>query len=112
MRSKKRKQSLYSELMMEPSVSITQLQKPFFYQVYVINDDYTPMEFVVEVLVRYFSMDKEVAKKTMLQAHVQGKSICGLYSHEIAETKVVQANEYSRRNQFPLLCRMEAVSHK
>ena len=83
------------------------LNLPPLYKVYVLNDDYTPMDFVVEVLMRYFLMDPEVASQVMLQIHQKGRANCGLYTREIAETKVVQVNEYARRSQYPLLCGME-----
>lgn len=77
------------------------------FTVYLINDDYTPMEFVVEVLKIFFSMSSELATEVMLQIHLRGKAICGLYTRDVAETKVMQVNEFARRNQHPLLCRME-----
>lgn len=92
-------------LVLEPERVKT--QNPNLYTVYLINDDYTPMEFVVEVLIRFFSMSKEMATQIMLQVHNSGRGICGLYTRDIAETKVVQVNEYSRRNQHPLMCNME-----
>ena len=95
------------ELVLHPKPSAPMLQMPSFYRVYLLNDDYTPMNFVVEVLERYFSMEHQVATEIMLQVHQKGKEICGLYTKEIAETKVAQVNEYARRNQYPLLCKME-----
>jgi ATP-dependent Clp protease adaptor protein ClpS len=86
-----------------------QYKVPELYAVYLLNDDYTPMEFVVEVLKRFFFLNQEAATQIMLQVHHQGKGVCGLYSRDIAETKVVQVNEYSRRNQHPLLCNMEVT---
>lgn len=80
---------------------------PELYRVFLTNDDYTPMNFVVEVLERFFSMNSEMANQVMLQVHQKGRGICGFYSHDIAETKVVQVNEYARKNQHPLLCNME-----
>jgi ATP-dependent Clp protease adaptor protein ClpS len=68
------------------------------------------MDFVVEVLERFFSMSTEMATQVMLQVHQTGKGICGLYSRDIAETKVIQVNEYARRNQHPLLCNMEETA--
>jgi ATP-dependent Clp protease adaptor protein ClpS len=82
---------------------------PQMYTVYLLNDDYTPMDFVVEVLRRFFFMNSELANQIMLQVHEKGKGVCGLYTRDIAETKVVQVNEYSRRNQHPLLCSMEEI---
>lgn len=83
------------------------LKKPPLYNVVLLNDDYTPMEFVVHVLEHFFSLDRENAVRVMLHVHTQGKGVCGTYSREIAETKVAQVNEYSRENQHPLLCTME-----
>lgn len=82
-------------------------REPPLYKVFLINDDYTPMEFVVMLLEKLFGMDREKATRIMLQIHTQGKGACGIYTHEIAETKVAQVNEYSRRHQHPLLCNME-----
>ena len=83
------------------------LKRPPLYSVVLLNDDYTPMEFVVHVLERFFSMERERAVRVMLQVHTQGKGVCGVYSREIAETKVAQVNDYSRENNHPLLCTME-----
>jgi len=83
------------------------LRPPKQYKVIVINDDYTPMEFVVQVLMMFFSMDDAKATRVMMSVHTKGKGICGIFSHEIAETKVDQVNEYSRMNQHPLMCTME-----
>ena len=79
------------------------------YKVVLHNDDYTPMEFVVLVLEKFFSMNREKATQIMLHVHTRGKGICGIYTREIAETKVAQVNEFSRSNQHPLLCAMEAA---
>jgi ATP-dependent Clp protease adaptor protein ClpS len=73
----------------------------------VLNDDYTPMEFVVDVLERFFRMGRSAATRIMLEVHVKGKGICGVFTHEIAETKVAQVMTYSRENQHPLMCTME-----
>ncbi len=83
------------------------LKPPKRYKVILLNDDYTPMEFVVEILSQFFGMDVESATRVMLQVHKSGKGICGEYSHQIAETKVEQVNNYSRQHQHPLLCDME-----
>lgn len=84
------------------------LKRPPMYKVLLINDDYTPMEFVVHILEEFFSMDRPRATRIMLTVHTQGKGLCGIFTREIAETKVAQVNEYSRKNQHPLLCTMEA----
>ena len=83
------------------------LQPPKQYKVIVNNDDYTPMEFVVQVLMMFFSMDNAKATRVMMSVHTKGRGVCGTFSHEIAETKVDQVNEYSRINQHPLMCTME-----
>ena len=83
------------------------LKPPKQYKVVVNNDDYTPMEFVVQVLMMFFAMDNAKATRVMMSVHTKGKGICGTFSHEIAETKVDQVNEFSRLNQHPLMCTME-----
>ena len=83
------------------------LKRPPLYKVVLINDDYTPMEFVVHVLENFFVMNREQATRIMLHVHTRGKGICGVYNRDIAETKVSQVNEYSRSNEHPLLCAME-----
>ena len=83
------------------------IKRPPRYTVVLLNDDYTPMEFVVHVLELFFSMPRDKATRIMLQVHTQGKGICGVFAREIAETKVALVNEYSRKNQHPLLCTME-----
>ncbi|MCH9673903.1 MAG: ATP-dependent Clp protease adapter ClpS [Gammaproteobacteria bacterium] len=83
------------------------LKRPPLYNVVLLNDDYTPMEFVVHVLERFFSMDREKAVRVMLHVHTEGKGVCGTFSREIAETKVDRVNDYSRENNHPLLCTME-----
>ncbi|MDN7123745.1 ATP-dependent Clp protease adapter ClpS [Pseudidiomarina terrestris] len=83
------------------------LQPPPMYKVVLNNDDYTPMDFVIEVLIKFFRMDQERATDTMLTIHYKGQAVCGVYSAEIAETKVVQVNQYAREHEHPLLCTME-----
>ena len=83
------------------------LKKPPLYRVVLLNDDYTPMEFVVEVLQKVFSMDRTNATRIMLEVHTKGKGVCGVYTYEIAETKVAQVSEYAQRHQHPLMCSME-----
>lgn len=83
------------------------LKKPPLYKVMIINDDYTPMEFVVDVLQIFFGLEREKATQIMLNVHTKGKAVCGVYTRDIAETKVAQVNDYSRQNQHPLLCLME-----
>jgi len=83
------------------------LKRPPLYNVILLNDEYTPMDFVVHVLELFFGMSRELATHIMLQVHTQGRGICGTFTREIAETKVAQVNQYSRENQHPLLCTME-----
>lgn len=83
------------------------LQRPPLYKVLLLNDDYTPMEFVVQVLETFFRMDREKATQVMLHVHTRGVGVCGLFTREIAETKVSQVNDFSRSHQHPLLCTME-----
>lgn len=80
---------------------------PPLYSVLLLNDDYTPMDFVVEILVRFFALDLERATQVMLHVHTRGRGVCGVYSREVAESKVAQVNEYARLNLHPLLCTME-----
>ena len=82
-------------------------RKPPMYKVLLLNDDYTPMEFVVHVLERYFGMDHAQSFEIMLTVHKKGLAVVGIYSHEIAETKVAQVMDAARRNQHPLQCTME-----
>jgi len=83
------------------------LKKPPLYRVVLLNDDYTPMEFVVQVLQGIFSMDRSSATRVMLEVHTKGKGICGVYTFEIAETKVAQVTGLAQQHQHPLLCTME-----
>ena len=82
-------------------------KKPSLYQVLIMNDDYTPMEFVILVLEKYFSKSREEATQIMLHVHQKGIGVCGLYPYEIAETKVVQVMEFARKNEHPLQCTLE-----
>lgn len=84
------------------------LKRPPMYKVILLNDDYTPMEFVVHVLEQFFGMNREKATHIMLNVHTKGAGVCGVFTREIAETKVVQVNDYSRQHEHPLLCTMEA----
>jgi ATP-dependent Clp protease adaptor protein ClpS len=83
------------------------LEKPPLYKVVLINDDYTPMDFVVEILVAFFDMNVEKATQIMLKVHTEGKGVCGVYSKDVAETKAAQVNDYSRDCEQPLLCSVE-----
>lgn len=88
-------------------VARPKLKPPPMYKVVLNNDDYTPMEFVVHVLEAFFGMNREKATQVMLHVHTRGKGICGVFTKEIAETKMSQVNDYSKQNEHPLLCTME-----
>ena len=83
------------------------LKKPPLYRVVLVNDDYTPMEFVVEILQSVFGMERTTATRVMLEVHTKGKGVCGVYTYEIAETKVAQVTSIAQQQQHPLLCTME-----
>jgi len=83
------------------------VQKPSLYRVLILNDDYTPMEFVVYVLERFFNKSREDATRIMLHVHQTGVGVCGVYTYEVAETKVAQVVDMARRHQHPLQCTME-----
>lgn len=83
------------------------LKPPPLYRVVLLNDDYTPMEFVVAVLRQFFGMNTETATRVMLKVHTEGKGVCGVYPKEIAETKAIQVNEHARAAEHPLLCDIE-----
>jgi ATP-dependent Clp protease adaptor protein ClpS len=83
------------------------VSRPSFYRVMLLNDDFTPMDFVVHILKKFFGKDEAEAQKIMLQVHHQGMGTAGLYAKEIAETKVYQVNEYAKSNRHPLKCVME-----
>ncbi len=84
------------------------LKPPSMYKVLMLNDDYTPMDFVVHILEAFFGMDQEKATRVMLKVHTEGKAVCGVYTRDIAETKAAQVNHYARENEHPLLCEIEA----
>jgi ATP-dependent Clp protease adaptor protein ClpS len=84
-----------------------ELARPPMFQVLLLNDDYTPMDFVVHILQSFFGLAYERAHEVMLNVHLRGRGVCGLYTREVAETKVTQVNEFSRSNHHPLLCTME-----
>ncbi|MCB9026079.1 MAG: ATP-dependent Clp protease adapter ClpS [Bdellovibrionaceae bacterium] len=85
-------------------------QRPPLYKVLILNDDYTPMDFVIHVLKKFFKKGETEAAEIMLHVHNRGSGLAGIYTYEIAETKVFQTNEYSRKNQHPLKCTLEKVS--
>jgi ATP-dependent Clp protease adaptor protein ClpS len=82
-------------------------KKPSMYKVLLLNDDYTPMEFVVHVLERFFSKNREEATRIMLHVHRRGVGVCGVYTYEVAETKVTQVIDFARRHEHPLQCTLE-----
>jgi ATP-dependent Clp protease adaptor protein ClpS len=87
--------------------TLTRTQKPAFYRVLLLNDDYTPMEFVVYVLERFFQKSREEATTIMLHVHQHGVGVCGVFPYEVAETKVAQVLDLARRHEHPLQCTME-----
>ena len=88
------------------------LEVPSLYNVVMLNDDFTPMEFVVEVLETFFNKDREAATRVMLTVHTMGKAVCGSYTRDIAETKAAQVNQYARESQHPLLCEIESFKEE
>ncbi len=86
-----------------------ELKRPALYRVVLLNDDFTPMEFVVHILEYFFSLNREKATQVMLNVHTQGKGVCGVYTKDIAETKAALVNDYARENQHPLLCEVEEI---
>jgi len=84
-----------------------EVKQPPLYRVILLNDDYTPMEFVVDVLEKFFAMNRPTATRIMLEVHTKGKGVCGVFTYEIAETKVAQVTTYARDHQHPLMCTLE-----
>ena len=89
------------------TLSRPKVKRPSLYKVLMLNDDYTTMEFVVHVLQRFFQKGHEEANRIMLSVHQKGKGLCGIYPHDVAATKVMQVNDYSRANEMPLKCTLE-----
>lgn len=85
----------------------TKTERPPLYKVMLLNDDYTPMEFVVHILERFFGLNHAQAFEIMLTVHKKGLAVVGVFSHEVAETKVAQVMDFARRHQHPLQCTME-----
>lgn len=83
------------------------VKKPPMYQVVLLNDDYTPMEFVVAILEMFFYLDRELAVRIMLKVHTEGRAVCGVYTRDVAESKMGQVNRFSRENEHPLMCEIE-----
>lgn len=88
------------------------LKKPSLYRVILLNDDYTPMEFVIYVLQTFFSYDKEKATQIMLAVHTKGKGVCGIYTKEVAETKSNQINNFAKQNEHPLVSDIEPIDEE
>ncbi len=86
-----------------------ELKKPSMYEVIMLNDDFTPMDFVVEVLEDFFAMGREQATRVMLAVHQQGSAVCGVYSRDVAETKTMQVGQYARECEHPLQCQIQSV---
>ncbi|NRA62714.1 MAG: ATP-dependent Clp protease adapter ClpS [Psychrobium sp.] len=97
------------EFVLEKDTQKEALKAPSLYKVILINDDYTPMDFVIEVLKAFFSKNEESAFQIMMAIHQQGKASCGTFSADVAETKVQQVNDCAKENEHPLLCTMEEV---
>jgi ATP-dependent Clp protease adaptor protein ClpS len=96
----------------EDTIELTKTKKPklpSMYRVILLNDDFTPMEFVVDVLQRFFNKSREQATQIMLKVHTEGSGVCGVYAHGIAETKVSQVMEYASEHQHPLQCVMQEL---
>lgn len=87
----------------------TGLKEPSLYRVIMVNDDFTPMEFVVEVLMMFFHMNEEAATRVMMTVHTRGRAVCGVYPRDIAETKARQVNQFARANEHPLVCEIEVA---
>jgi ATP-dependent Clp protease adaptor protein ClpS len=98
-----------SELQVEEARPQVLLKEPALYQIWMHNDDFTPMEFVVTILESFFGMDRVSATNVMFEVHTSGRAMCGVFSKDVAETKVDQVMEYARRHEHPLLCSVEAV---
>ena len=99
---------------MSQVVSKTSKQKlktPKRFDVILLNDDYTTMEFVVEVLQQFFNKEFKAAEAIMLKIHIDGEAVCGTYSYDVAQTKVTQVIDYSRQNEQPLMCVLRELSH-
>lgn len=103
--SKKTDQDFHEDLSVEEARP--QLKRPPLYKVILLNDDYTPMDFVIHILESFFGMGREQATQVMLEVHTRGVGVCGVFTRDVAETKVAQVNDSSRENQHPLKCTME-----
>ena len=97
--------------LVESKTSKQRLKTPKRFDVILLNDDYTTMEFVVEVLKRFFHKESLVAETIMLKVHIDGEAVCGTYSYDVAQTKVTQVIDYSRQNEQPLMCVLRELIH-
>ena len=88
-----------------------ELKKPRRFKVIILNDDYTPMEFVVELIEEFFYKSRDVATRIMLKVHTEGKGVCGVYTQDVAETKVALVNQHAQDSQHPLMCQAEPVDN-
>ncbi|GMR09068.1 MAG: ATP-dependent Clp protease adapter ClpS [Gammaproteobacteria bacterium] len=91
----------------EPKTAKPKLKRPPMYQVVLLNDDFTPMDFVVEILERFFGHGREKSTQIMLHVHTKGRGVCGVFSRDVAESRVSQVNDFSREHQHPLKCIMD-----
>ena len=107
MSDKERKPELNDSYDLAVEEKRPKMKRPPLYRVVLINDDYTPMEFVVDILESIFGMERTRATQVMLEVHTKGKGVCGVYNFEIAETKVAQVMSVAQQHQHPLLCEME-----
>ena len=87
------------------------IKKPSLYRILLLNDDYTPMEFVVELIEEFFYKSRDVATRIMLKVHTEGKGVCGVYTQDVAETKVALVNQHAQDSQHPLMCQAEPVDN-
>ena len=87
------------------------LKSPKIFEVILLNDDYTTMEFVIEVLRRFFNKEFQIAEAIMLKIHIDGEAVCGIYSYDVAQTKVTQVIDFSRKNEQPLMCVIRELIH-
>lgn len=92
---------------LQPSLTVERVLPPPMYKVLLLNDDFTPMEFVIQVLQEFFYMDSEKAARVMLMVHHQGRGVCGVYTKDVAETKVQQVSQFAKQSLHPLQCVME-----
>jgi ATP-dependent Clp protease adaptor protein ClpS len=102
------KRSLHKEKTDGFSVKL-EIEEPVLYKVMLVNDDFTAMDFIVRVLEKFFNMDRRNASEIMTQARLTGSAVCGLFTKDIAETKIEEVKDYAVRHEFPLICSMEAA---